>query len=152
MKNNFFGIYLRRFKDAIKKTSFLICIWDVLKTSQKRRLFRDVSERSLRCFHQRRSDWDISKTSHAGWVGIFKTAFRLRDWHVFMWQSLEILNFFNTLTLKQIFWKTQALLKKLEYFFLVESTKIENATFPYKTAKSAITVKTYFYNEQSSEQ
>ena len=44
-----------------------------------------------------------------------------------MWQSLEILNVFNTLNLKQIFCKTQAHLKKLEYHFLVESTKIENA-------------------------
>ena len=27
---------------------------------------------------------------------IFKIAARLRDWHVFMWQSLEILNVFYT--------------------------------------------------------
>ena len=40
-------------------------------------------------------------------------------------------------TLKQILWKT-----KLEYHFLVESTKIENATFPYKTALSEANVKT----------
>ena len=45
-------------------------------------------------------------------------------------KRLEILNICNTLTWKQIFWKTQALLKKLVYFFLVESTKIENAAFP----------------------
>ena len=61
-------MYLRRLKDVTKKTSFLRCIWDVLKTSQKRRLFWDVSERSLRCLSQWRSVWDISKTSHAGWV------------------------------------------------------------------------------------
>ena len=36
-----------------------------------------------------------------------------------MWQSLENLNIFHTLTLKQD--------------FLVESLKIENGTFPYKT-------------------
>ena len=43
-----------------------------------------------------------------------------------MWQSLEILNVSNTLSLKEILWKTQTLLKKLDYRFLVESAKIEN--------------------------
>ena len=37
-----------------------------------------------------------------------------------MRQPVEILNVFNTLTLKQIFWKTKALFKKMEYGFLVE--------------------------------
>ena len=32
--------------------------------------------------------------------------------------------------------------KKLEYHFLVERTKIENASFPYKTAKSEANIKT----------
>ena len=32
--------------------------------------------------------------------------------------------------------------KKLEYRFLVESTKIENASFPYKTAISEANAKT----------
>ena len=59
-----------------------------------------------------------------------------------MWQSLEIFNDFNTLTLKQIFWKTKTFFKKLEHRFLVESTKIENALFPYKTAISEAHVKT----------
>ena len=49
---------------------------------------------------------------------------------------LENLNDFNTLTLKQIFWKTQTLFKKLEHRFLVGSTKNESVTFPYKTALS----------------
>ena len=53
-----------------------------------------------------------------------------------MWDSLEILNIFNTLTLKQIFWKTKTFFKRLEYSFLVEYKKIENETFPYKTALS----------------
>ena len=66
----------------------------------------------------------------------------MRDRHVFIWQSLEILNFFNTWTLKQTFWKTQTLVKKLEYRFLVESTKIENGKFPCKTALSEANVKT----------
>ena len=59
-----------------------------------------------------------------------------------MWQSVETLNIFSTLTLKQIFWKTQILSKKLEYRFLVESTEIENTTFPYKTALSEANVTT----------
>ena len=58
-----------------------------------------------------------------------------------MWQSLKILNIFNTLTLKQIFWKTKTFFKKLEYCFLVESIKIESASFPYKTAISEANVK-----------
>ena len=49
---------------------------------------------------------------------------------------------FNILTLKQIFWKTKAFLKKLEYRFLVETTKIENTSFPFKTALSEANVKT----------
>ena len=36
----------------------------------------------------------------------------------------------------------QTPLKKLEYNFLVESTKIDNITFPYKTALSEANVKT----------
>ena len=38
--------------------------------------------------------------------------------------------------------KMQTLFKKLEHLFLVESTKIENITFPYKTALSEANVKT----------
>ena len=44
--------------------------------------------------------------------GTFKIALRLRDRHVFMSQFLEILNVFNALTLKQIFWKMQVFFKK----------------------------------------
>ena len=54
----------------------------------------------------------------------------------------QYLNVFNTLTLKQIFWKTKTIFKKLEHCFLVESTKIENAPLPYKTAMSEANVKT----------
>ena len=49
---------------------------------------------------------------------------------------MEILNVFNALTLIQIFWKTKTFFKKLEYRFLVETTKIENTSFPFKTALS----------------
>ena len=55
---------------------------------------------------------------------------------------MEILNVFNTLTLKKVFWKTETFFKKLEYRFLVETTKIENASFPCKTALSEGNVKT----------
>ena len=40
-----------------------------------------------------------------------------------------MLNIFNTLTLNLIFWKTKTFSKKVGYRFLVESNKIENATF-----------------------
>ena len=63
-------IFYRRKRDVMEKTSFLRCIWDVLKTSQKRSLFWDVWKRSLRCqrcHSQRRSDWDLSETSNSDW-------------------------------------------------------------------------------------
>ena len=44
-------------------------------------------------------------------------------------QSVKILNIFNSLTLKQIFWKRKTFFKKLEYCFLVESTKNEKRHF-----------------------
>ena len=69
-------------------------------------------------------------------LGLFKTTHHLRDQHVFVWQALEVLNVFNNLTLKRVFWKAKKFFKKLGYRFLVESTKIENKTFPYETALS----------------
>ena len=53
-----------------------------------------------------------------------------------------MVNVFNALTLKQIFWKTKTFFTKLKYRFLAESTKIENALFPYKTAISKANVTT----------
>ena len=73
---------------------------------------------------------------------IFKIALRLQYRYVFMRQSVEILNVFNTLTLKQIFWKTKTFFKQLEYRFLVESTNIENASFSYKSVILETNVKT----------
>ena len=58
-----------------------------------------------------------------------------------MWQSVKVSNVFNTLTLKQIFWKTKTFFKKLEYHFLVETTKIKNTSFPFKAALSEANVK-----------
>ena len=67
----------------------------------------------------------------------FKIALCLRDR-----QSVKVSNVFNTLTLKQVLWKTKTFLKKLEYRFLVETSKIENASFPLKTVLSEVSVKT----------
>ena len=74
-------------------------------------------------------------------LGVFKIVLRLRDRLVSIWKSLEILNVFNALTLKQIFWITKTFSKKLENRFLVESTKIENPAFLYKTTLSEANVK-----------
>ena len=70
---------------------------------------------------------------------------------------MKILNVFNTLILKQILWKTKIFLKKLEYRFSVESTNIENASFPYNSAISEpnvkanrmVTTKWTYYKERS---
>ena len=74
-----------------------------------------------------------------------------------MWQSVEILNVFDTLSLKQIFWRTKTFFKKPEHYFLVESTKIKNASFSYKTSISEANVKTnrmmstkWTYHEEQS--
>ena len=72
--------------------------------------------------------------------GILKVDLCLRDWYDFMGQSGEISKVFNALTLKQIVWKTKTFFKKLEYCFLVESTKTESASFLYKTARSEANV------------
>ena len=71
----------------------------------------------------------------------FQIAFRLRNRRVFMLQSVKILNIFNTLTLKQIYWEKKTFFKNLKYRFLVESTKTENASFPCKAATSESNVK-----------
>ena len=56
-----------------------------------------------------------------------------------------------TYTLKQIFLKTKKFFKKLEFRFLVESTKIENVTFPYKTALlEAKSMDWFLYNKDLS--
>ena len=49
---------------------------------------------------------------------------------------------FITLTLKQVLQPTKSFFRKLEYRFLLESTMIENVTFPYRTDKSKTNVKT----------
>ena len=69
-------------------------------------------------------------------------AVRLRDQQVFMWRSVKTLNIFSNSNLKQIFLKTITFFKKLQYYFLVGGKKIENASFPYKTAISLADVET----------
>ena len=59
-----------------------------------------------------------------------------------MWQSVEILNVFNNLTLKSVFWRTKTFFKKLENRFLVESYKTEKVLFSYKPAIAEANVKT----------
>ena len=48
---------------------------------------------------------------------------------------------FQYLTLEQVVWKTKTSIKKLEYHFSIESTAIENATFPFRTALSKANIK-----------
>ena len=57
-------------------------------------------------------------------------------------QSVKSLNVFSTLTLKPIFSKTKTFLKKTGDRFLVERTKIGNASFSDKTVISEANVKT----------
>ena len=59
-----------------------------------------------------------------------------------MRQSVKVSNVFTTLTLKQIFWKTKTLFKKLDCHFLIETTEIESTVFPFKTSLSETNVKT----------
>ena len=60
-----------------------------------------------------------------------------------MWQSMEILNVFNSLTLKQIFWKTKKpFSKNCSIVFKLGALRFKNASSPYKTAISEANVKT----------
>ena len=54
----------------------------------------------------------------------------------------NFLNSFQYLNFETDILENKNFLKKLEHCFLVESTKIESALFPYKTAISEATVKT----------
>ena len=65
---------------------------------------------------------------------IFKIAPRMRHLHVFIWQSMEVLNVFNTLNFNSNFLEKKKLFQKTGYRFLVECTKIKKASFPFKTA------------------
>ena len=66
----------------------------------------------------------------------FTCGCKYSNWYQWIINSL-IINW-----LIQIFWKAKTFFKKLEYHFLVETTKIENTSFPFKTALSKANVKT----------
>ena len=63
----------------------------------------------------------------------------MRDRYDFMLQSLKILTFS---ILSILSGKRNSFFTKLEYRFLVESTKIKNVSFAYKAAISEASVKT----------
>ena len=71
-----------------------------------------------------------------------ETHHHVRDRTISMRESLEISNVFITLSLIQVFWKTEPSSKKLEYCFIVERTTIENAILLYQTILSKAKVKT----------
>ena len=60
--------------------------------SQTSNLFWDVSKRSLRCLCQWRSDWDLSKTSHAGWEGDI-TSNSNEIFEKYLWRILFLVKF-----------------------------------------------------------
>ena len=55
---------------------------------------------------------------------------------------MKVSNVFNTLAWKETFWKMKTCFKKLECSFVVEVTKIENTSYPLKTALSEANAKT----------
>ena len=63
-----------------------------------------------------RNEWLVLSVFQQGLSQNFKNRFErflkktsFWDWHLFMWESLEILNVLRTSILKQIFWKTETL-------------------------------------------
>ena len=106
------------------------CISGPCQTSKMKRLAKIVSRfKSLTIFAEH-FILDV-------WKGCLKCVtayFHFSTTDPLMSQSLDILNIFNTLTLKQVFWKSKTIFKKLKQRFLVESTKIENATFSQNAA------------------
>ena len=62
-------------------------------------------------------------------LGIFEITLRLRDMYVFMWQSLEVLNVFNTLTLKQISGKRKAFPKNWSTVFKLKPLRLKTHHF-----------------------
>ena len=69
--------------------------------------------------------------------------FCLRDWHIFIWQSLQILNILIILTLKQVFWKKENFKEKLVHCLFVESTMTENPKTYVKTDRMENTKQIY---------
>ena len=70
---------------------------------------------------------------------IFKIVFRLRDRHVTISKNFKRFQYFNSET---DFLENENLFQKMECGFLVYSTKIENASFAYKTVIAETNAKT----------
>ena len=80
----------------------------------------------------------------------FQDTFETRKWSFI---SAFLICMTVSLILKQIFWKTKIFLKKLEYHFLVESTKIETHNFhtklPYQKPNGIVSIKWTYRKERS---
>ena len=87
----------RKWKAAASSSKRYSKTWDGFCLNTGKRLFVEVLFKSQQ--NELRFFWKV-----APWN--LEIALRLRDWYIFMWQSLEILNAFNTQTLKQVFWET----------------------------------------------
>ena len=59
-----------------------------------------------------------------------------------MWQSVKVFNIFKYINFNSNFLENETFFKNLEYRFLVETTKIENTSLPFKTTLSESNVKT----------
>ena len=70
-----------------------------------------------------RFDFKANRTSIGStkkrYPGIFKIALCFRDWHVFMWQSVEILNVFNAVNFETNFLKKEKLFEKTGITFFI---------------------------------
>ena len=100
-------------------------------------LENDFSQR----FHFKANKNSVGSSKNGTWDFQNSSLFeRSTCFYVTISGNFERFQYFNFETLT--FWKTNIFFKKLEYRFLVESTKIENASFPYKTAISEANVMT----------
>ena len=79
-------------------------------------------------------------------LGIFKMALCFRDQHIFMWHitgDFKCCKCFSVLQIwKKFSKKGKHFFENLECWFSVESTAVESAAFPYKSALSKAKIKT----------
>ena len=66
----------------------------------------------------------------------------MRDWHNFNLTITENFKRFQSFNFETNFLENENLFQKIGARFLTESTKIENALFPYKAALSEVNVET----------
>ena len=127
--------YSVQYKNSWKQR--LCCFWSFSYVSQSIKFYTlRIKEYSCfkKVFHQIDRKWMVAPFSnffgkirllfvliqenaffyrfHRFLPGIFQIALHFWDRHVFMWQSLNTSNVFNTLTLKQIFLKTKTFFQK----------------------------------------